>query len=479
MTPDVIVIGAGVNGLVAAHYLARAGRRVLVLERAREPDPSPDVGWVPPQIVRDLDLARRGLAVERPDPWLTAVIPGARPLELFHDLGDSAESIRRLSPDDAVRWPEFCRRTRRMAAALARLYAGPPPDPHATGVGEWLRLGWLGLRTRLRGRESVVDLLRTPPMAIGEVLDRWFETAALKGALAALGVWHLRQGPRGGGTAFNFLHHHVGSPLGVFRPARCNLGAVLATLPGVEIRRGAAVTRVDVRDGRVRAVVLEGGEEILARLVVSGLDPRRTLLGLVDAKWLDPEFVRAVRNVKCRGVVARVTLDCEGAPGFGQLAIAPSVDYLERAFDHAKYGLVSAEPYLEAWAEAGRLVVHVQYVPYRCADGAWDDARRHALGELVRETLAGSLPAPVPALTVREVATPADFEEWLGPTEGHLYHGELTLDQILFMRPVAGWSRSRTPIGGLYLCGPGTHPGGAVLGAAGRLAARALLSGRA
>ena len=477
MSHDVVVIGAGVNGLVAAHYLARGGRRVLVLERAGEADGASDGGWIPPAVVRDLALKRHGLTVGRPDTWIVAAIPGARPLELHADIERSAESIRRLSPADAARWPEFCARTHRLARVFERLYAAPPPDVDARGLRDLLGLAALGLRVRMRGREAVIDLLRTPPMSVGQVLDEWFETPALKGVLAAPGVAHLCLGPRSGGTAFAFVHQHVGAPPGVFRPPVSNVGTVLAGLPGVELRRNADVVRITVRDGRAMGVVLAGGEEIAAALVVSSADPRRTLLGLVDAAWLDPEFLRAVRHVKCRGVVARVTLDTDREPGFEALALAPSVDYLERAYDDAKYGRVSAQPGIEARRENGRLVAHVQYAPYALADGAWDAARRRALGELVARALAEHVPG-LGLLPVREVLAPPDLEARYGVTEGHLYHGEMTLDQVLFMRPVPGWSRYRTPIAGLYLCGAGTHPGGGIAGGPGRNAARAILKER-
>jgi len=208
--------------------------------------------------------------------------------------------------------------------------------------------------------------------------------------------------------------------------------------------------------------------------VLSSADPRSTLLGLVDPAWLDPEFVRAVRNVKCRGVSARITLMLDRQAGFTALTVAPSLDYLERAYDDAKYGRVSRHPWLEARAEDRRVVVHAQYVPYTLADGQWDDARRGILGDVVVALLAQQLPA-LQGVTGREVLAPPDLEARYGVTEGHLYHGEHTLDQILFMRPVPGWGQYRTPVPGLYLCGAGTHPGGAIAGGPGRNAARAVL----
>jgi phytoene dehydrogenase-like protein len=471
MTRDALVVGAGVNGLAAAHYLARAGRRVLVLERASEVEAAPDEGWIPPDVVRDLGLARHGLSVTHADPWVVAANPGAPPLELYRDLARSVESIRRLSPADAARWPEFCARMHRVAGVLERLYAAAPPDLPGAGLKDLIRLGRLGLGIRRQGRDSVVDLLRTPPMSIAQVLDEWFETAALKGALAAAGVAHLCLGPRSGGTAFAFLHHHVGAPPGVFRQPVSNVGAVLAGLPGIELRRGAEVVRVTVNDGRVTGVVLASGEAVTATTVVSSADPRRTLLSMVDPAWLDPGVIDAVRHVKCRGVVARVTLGAERRPPFESLSVAPTMDYLERAYDDAKYGRPSGRPGIEARWVNGSVVARVQYAPYRLAEGAWDGARRQALGDLTARTLAEHLPG-LGGLPVREVLAPPDLEARYGVTEGHLYHGELTLDQALFMRPVPGWSRYRTPIEGLYLCGPGTHPGGGILGGPGRNAAR-------
>lgn len=475
MSYDAIVIGAGANGLVAAHYLARHGRRVLVLERRSDSPASPDVGWVAPRIVRDLGLERHGLRIERPDPWIATALPAGGRLELWRDTERSAEAIRRLSPADAAKWPAFSQRMRRLGRVLEALYGAPPPDIATRDLGELLRLAGLGLRVRRFGRQAVVDLLRILPMSVAELLDEWFETDALKAVLGAAGVTHLSQGPRSGGTAFGLLHHHVGSPAGVFRPPLSNLGAVLEALPGIEVRRGAVVAQIAVTAGRATGVALAGGEEIAAPLVVSGADPRATLLGLVGPGWLDPEFVAAVRHIKYRGVAARVTLTLSRPAGFRTLLVAPSPDYLERAYDDAKYGRVSKHPWVEAHAQDHQVVAHVQYAPYALAGGGWDDSRRRALGEAALERLCECAPELRGALTGLEVLTPRDLEDRFGLTEGHAYHGELTLDQILFMRPVPGWGRYRTPVRGLYLCGAGTHPGGAIAGGAGRNAAGVIL----
>jgi phytoene dehydrogenase-like protein len=478
---NVLVIGTGASALACAHILARSGRGVVALEgRGEQQEPSPDRGWVPPRLVRELALGPRGITVEWPDPWAAAPLPGGGRLELWRDMERSAEAIRRVSPRDAEKWPEFCRRMGRLARLLEPLYLQPPPDPLSNAIGDLAQLVMLGFRARRTGQQGIEDLLRLLPMSVADWLDEWFENDVLKGMLGAAGVMHLRQGPRSGGTAFALLHHHVGSPAGVFRPPRSNLRQVLAGLPGVEIRRGADIARINVRNGRVAGVALATGEEIPASIVVSGADPRRTLLDLADPAWLEPEVTRALRRIRCRGVVARVQVVLEHAPDCPAFVVAPSLDYLERAYDDAKYGRLSRQPYVET-ASAGvgadgkpRLEAHVQYAPYALADGDWSEALRRALGELVQGMLARHLPESG-AARVERVHTPRDLEERHGFPEGQEHHAELALDQALWMRPVPALARYGTPIEGLYLCGPGMHPGGGVSGVPGYNAARAIL----
>jgi phytoene dehydrogenase-like protein len=478
---NAVVLGAGANELVAAHLLARAGHQVLVLDERVAAGEADDEGWIPPKIVRDLGLASHGLTVEHADPWAAVALPAGSRLELWQDMTRSVESIRRVSPRDAAKWPEFCERMARIARVLEPIYAAPPPDPLTRAPGELLRLGALGLRVRRLGRQGIEDLLRLLPMPVADLLDDWFEHDALKGVLGAAGVRHLRYGPRASGTAFLLLHHHVGSPPGVFHPPRSNLRQVLARLPGIEIRRGAGVARIDVRDGRVAGVTLANGEALATSLVVSGLDPRRTLLELVDPGWLDPEAVRAVRNIRGRGVAARVTLTLDQAPGFETLTVAPSLDHLERAADDAKHGRISRRPYVEA-RNAGatgdgrhRVEVHLQYAPHALADGEWHGVRRAALGQLALETLAEHVSELRAAEVETRVLSPRDLELEHGWPEGQAHHAELTLDQLLWMRPTPALARYRTPIEGLHLCGPATHPGGAIAGAGGANAARVIL----
>jgi phytoene dehydrogenase-like protein len=478
---NTLVIGSGVNELAAAHCLAQAGRRVLMLEgRAAHEETALDRGWIPPLLIRKLGLAARGLKIENPDPWAAAPLPGGGRLELWHDMARSVEAIRHLSPRDAARWPAFCGRMARLARMLETLYAAPPPEPLSSALGDLARLAGLALRARRLGRQGIEDGLRLLAMPVADWLDDWFECDALKGVLGAAGIMHIQRGPRSGGTAFRLLHHHLGSPAGVFRPPHSNLRRVLTELPGIEIRRGVEVARITVRAGRAVGVVLAGGEEISAAQVVCGADPRHTLLGLVDAGWLDPELVRDLRNIRCRGVVARVGLTFDRMPSFPTLVVAPSLDYLERAYDDAKYGRVSQAPHLEVERVAqtvdGRhhVTVHAQYAPYALADGQWDEQRRRALGDAAVEALSRHAPE-LGAAVVEGVLSPRDLAERYGFPEGQEHHAELALDQAFWMRPFPGWARYRTPIDGLYLCGPGTHPGGGIAGSAGYNAAREII----
>ena len=520
MTRDLIIIGGGINGLVAAAYLAKAGVKVLLLEArdvlgglAGGVDPmpgyrcevgGPDAGWLLPDIASDLQLDAEGLQLVSPQACVCSPQDGGRALTLWADPARSAEEIARFSPDDAHRWPEFAAQVARFAAVLEAIYAVAPPhvpDPAAKDLGTLLRLG---MKLRRLGKREMVEFLRVAPMSVAEWLDDWFKSDALKGALGAGGITRIFQGPRGAGTAYVFLHHQVGRPAGAVRGAQYvrggpgALAAILANVAkgyGADIRTTAPVREIVVRDAKAIGVALETGEHLAARQVVTSADPRRTFTRMVDAGQLDPEFLRAARNIKCRGAVATVHLALSELPQIagaseealgGAITIAPSLDYLEHAYDDAKYGAVSRHPYLEARvptlldpsiAPAGKhlVTVQLQYAPYQLRPGGWDDRARSQVSDLVVDTLAAYAPNVRSSIVGRHVTTPKDFEDRYGLTEGHAYHGELTLDQILFMRPLAGWSRYRTPIEGLYLCGAGTHPGGGLAGASGRNAARAIL----
>ena len=524
MTHDVVVIGGGLNGLVVATYLAKAGRRVLVLERRTSVGGSTvteeiapgfrcdtclhDAGWLSPRIARDLELERQGLVVLHPARGVLAPLSATDALYLDPDPVRAAEAIRHVSPADAARWPEFAALVAELSGFLEALYTAPPPRVDADTLAEHVMMLGLGRRLRKLGKARMVQLLRTLPMSVAELLDDWFESDALKGAVGAQGITRICQGPRSGGTAFVLLHHAVGRPAGAFRAplvVRGGTGALAtavaasARAAGVEIRTQADVARVRMEHGRVTGVVLRTGEEIASRQVASTADARTTFLGLCDPSRLDPALVRAVGNIRFRGAWAKMNLALGGLPRFvgartggddvqlrGTISIAPSLDYLERAYDATKYGQVSAQPYLEvripslddpSLAPAGKHVmsVHMQYAPYALRDGTWDGAARTSLGNGIMRTLEQYAPGIGGLVQAQQVLSPLDLEQTFALPEGNAYQGELTLDQILFMRPVAGWSRYRTSVPGLYLCGTGSHPGGAIAGGAGALAAPELL----
>ena len=445
-----IVIGGCADALVAAQLLARAGREVMVIEGRHT---TTDEGWTPPRVLKALRL--NGIQLDWPDPWLVVPLPEGGRLELWRDMAKSVEAIRRVSAKDAERWPKFCARMARLARFLEAVYAAPPPDPLSPRFA---------LRARMLGRTGLADLLRILPIPVAELLDDWFESDALKGALGAAGVQHILQGPRSSGTAFRFLHQHVGCPQGVFRPPRSNVLEVLRRLPRVELQE-TEVAAITVREGTARGVVLQDGRNLEADLVVSSTDPRRSLLDLVEPGWLDPELVRAVRNVRRRGVAARLRIELDRSPGFEQLALAPALDYLERAYDDAKHGRISRQPYIEAKARGDRLDVLVQYVPY----GADCSGLADAVIALLAQHWGDAQPQRSELLAPRQLE---EAENW---PEGQPHHAELALDQVLWMRPVPELARYRTPIRNLWLCGPGMHPGAGVAGAAGYHCAREIL----
>jgi len=429
---DAIVIGSGPDELAAAHQLLRAGRSVIVVQE-HAPQTHTD-GWVPRAI------SMPGVVVEQLDPWLRAVLPGGGTLELWQDVRRSADAIRRLSPRDADKWPDFCDRMARLAALLEELYLAPPPSLVD------LRFA---LKIRRLGRIGMEDLMRVLPMPVAELLDDCFESDALKGPLGALAVRDLQQGPRSAGTAFRLLHFHVGNPPGVFRPPRSNY--VQLARSGLDIREGC-VRRINVRAGEATGVTLDSGE-LGARFVISGADPKRTLVDLVEPGWLDPDLARAVRHIRSRGVTAHLDLELERTPEWKTLTLAPSLDYVERAYDDAKYRRISAQPCIDAVADGARVHARVQYVPHG------------GQGEISAKPLERNMPA-ITRMTMRMAG---------GWPEGQPHHAELSLDQALWMRPLPELSDYRTPIKGLWLCGPAMHPGAGVAGASGYNCAKALL----
>ena len=520
---DAIVIGAGANGLAAATTLGRAGKRVLMLDAgnalgglSRTVEFAPgfnaaplglDAGWLPPAVARGMGMGIGDVADVDPAVGLSVATLDNELLALPCDPRKAADRIAAFSKRDAERWPAFVARLRSLTGFLESLYQLPPPDVDAASIGELAPLVGLGRKFRALGRSGMTELLRVMPMAVQDLVDEWFEHETVKVAVAAGGVEDIRQGPRSGGTSFVLLHHLVGAPVGSVRargwwregPDVFTLTAeALARKANVAIRLGARVERITIHDDAVTGVVLPGGEEIRAPLVISTADPVSTLLGMVDPVWLDPEFLHAVKQIKMRGCAAYVMYALDRLPDMRGLSdpkaalaspvtLTPDTVALERSYDAAKYGRVSDRLHVEfavpsvRWprlAPEGKhvLVAKAQYAPFGLRDGdAWDAPRASALAERVTAAIACVSPRFSDHVRDVSVVTPADLAEDYGLTEGAVTHGELTLDQILFMRPVPGWGRYAMPVAGLYLGGTGAHPGPGVLGAAGWLAARQAL----
>jgi phytoene dehydrogenase-like protein len=516
MNFDAIVIGAGPNGLTAAAVLAKSSRKVLVLDEAQEigglsrtiefapgfrATLNEDAGWVPPTVVDALGL---GAALQRATRSISVSVArqdGAGVFSLWTDAKSAATSIREYSPRDAERWPAFAERMHRFAGILGDLYQLTPPDVDTTSVREVTSLLLLGRKVRALGRDDMTELLRVMPMSVQDLLDDTFESETLKAAVASGALRDLRQGPRSGGTTFNMLHYAVGAPSGAVRGRAwwlegpdtfARAAADVARRNGALIRTAARVERVLVRDYSVTGVALAGGEEINAPVVLSTADPVRTFVRFVDSAWLDPEFVHAVKNVKLRGATALVMYALDRLPADDStlrapVSLTPDTRSLEQAMDAGKYGEIAERPHVEifspsarwpALAPAGKhvLVARVQCAPYALKGGSWDAPRIHALAQTVDGEIARVFRGFGSTVVQREVLSPVELERHFGVSDGALSHGELTLDQILFMRPVPGWGHFETPVSGLFFGGSGAHPGPAILGGAGLLAAKRALA---
>ena len=522
---DAIVIGAGHNALVTAAYLAKAGRRTLVLERRdrvggaadtselapgiRVPTLAHTVGRLRPSVVRDLGLAGHGLRLIAPDVRVFAPRPDGGALTFWSDVARTASGLRAVSAADAEAYPRFDKAVRSLGRFLDELGRSTPPDIDAPRLADALMGLRLGRSFRGLGSAGGRTLLRVLPMAVADLVAESFETDAVRGALAWRGVRYGAVGPWSGGTAAMLLSDGAGNDGGAAGETVFAVGgpgaladalAAAARAAGAEIRTSAEVTAIDARDGRVRGVVLAGGEEIAARAVVSGADPKRTLLGLVDPVVLGPSLGWRAGNIRMPGVVAKVNLALSGLPTFpaaagdeallrGRIVLAPSIDAIERAFDESKYGRWSEHPVLEATipsladaslvqgAPAGTQVMSViaQYAPYTLRSGPWDGERTQ-LGDAVIAQLEAVAPGIAALVTQREVLTSVDLESRFGLTGGHPLHGEAGLDQFYLWRPLLGHARYRLAVAGLYLCGSGAHPGGGITGGPGQNAAREILS---
>jgi phytoene dehydrogenase-like protein len=516
---SVVIIGGGLNGLVAAAWLARRKRRTVVLEQHevvggaavtaeiapgfRGPALSHALGPVHPDVIRALRLDRAPIEWITPNPSLTVLGRDRRTLVFHRDPVLTAGSINQLSGADAARWRAFLQATQRIAGFVAAIGRAAPPPIDRDSRPDWWRLLGLGRRARRLGRRDLARVARWLPMPVADLLGEWFDTDLLQAALAARAIFGNLAGPRSAGTGGMLLQRLAedAMPVGSGVTARGGPGAVtqaLATIAaraGAEVRTGARVLRIKVRDGRARGVVLDTGEEIDADAVVAALDPKRTLLDLVDPADLSATVVERARNIRARGVTAKINLALSSAPVFdaiegdalplrGRLLIADDLEYLERAYDAAKYGEISGAPWLEVTVPTvtdasltadGQHVmsIYAHFAPRDLRGAVWAD-RTETLYRAILRALEPHAPRLESLVVGREILTPEDLERRLGAAGGHVFHGEPTLDQSWVARPLLGFAEYRAPIDGLFFASAGTHPGGFLTGLSGLLAAKAV-----
>ena len=518
---DAVVIGGGHNGLTAAAYLARAGRSVLVLEKRhvlggaavteevvpgfRFSEMSYVVSLLRPEIIRELNLPKFGLEILPLDGTITPLDDDS--LWRVNDHGKTIRELRRWSKSDAEAYEEYGQLMADMARFVKPILSFVPPDPGRINPFDWMPVVGLAKSFGQLSERLQHTFVQLMTMSATQFLRQWFETEPLIATMSASGIIGTFQGVQSPGTAYVLLHHYMGEIDGAFRAwgiPRGGTGGISEAIGraaqslGAEIRMEAPVARIEVRNGRATGVVLESGEEIRAGTVLSSLDSNLTFLKLVDPSHLDDAFLDEVRRYKYRGSSGKVNLALDALPELackpgrgewlrGAISFSPNVDYMERAYDDAKYGRFSRRPYIDciiptlvdpSMAPPGKHVMScfVQYAPYALSDGrVWDDAEREAFGENVIDTLEERFPSLRSLILHKQFLTPKDIEDMTGLTEGNIFQGELSLEQLFFNRPVPGWARYRTPLRSLWMCGSATHPGGGIMGAPGRIAALELL----
>jgi phytoene dehydrogenase-like protein len=515
---DVIIIGGGINGLTCAAYLAQRGLKPLVLEAQatvgggarteliapgfNAPILSHVAGPLRRDVVDDLNLRGHGLEFLASDVSVAALGPDGPPLLISEDPKRTARDLREFSPKDAEQWPRFVSTLAALGRVIGTLYtATPAPVDDPRGRDLWALLRTLRAFRALR-KADAYRLLRWGPMAVADLVAENFEHERLRAAVAADGIFGTRFGPWSAGSGMVLLLAAANEAVAPARSwvVRGGPGAIAAALEralraaGGEVRTGALAARIIVEEDRARGVVLQDGSEIRSRAVISGAHPKHTFLSLCDPIDLAPEFLWRLRNYRSYGTVAKVNLAVSAMPAFtglerramtSRIRIAPDVDYLERAFDHSKYGRYSPDPYIEltipsvldpslAPKDAHVMSAYVQFAPYELRGRRWED-EREAFGQMVIETIERYAPGLESLVVARQVITPLDLERDYGFVGGHIFHGELALDQLLTMRPLLGWGQYRTPIRDLYLCSSGTHPGTGLTGGSGANAAREII----
>jgi len=520
---DAIVIGAGHNGLTAAAYLARGGLKTLVLERreivggccvteeiapgCRVSTTSYIASMLRPEVISELQLADHGLRMIPCDPAIQVPFRDGHVVPWWADRERAREEFSKISTKDATRFVQVDDQLKRLARYLQPFFLEPPPEINTSSAKGWMDLFRVGKRFRGISNGEIAQLVSFLTGSLGEFLDQNYESEKVKTMFLANNVYGKHGGPYQPGTAIGLLFHllsggehdlqgfygHVMGGMGSITQALAAAGKKL----GVEIRTSTPVVRIEVRHGRANSVVLEDGTELRARMILSNVDPKRTFLGLVDAKELPSDFLFAIRGIKMDGPCAKVNMVLAEEPRFTGTSpratplertfytLVPSLEFAERCYDIAKFGDIPEELWVDCVVSSNAddslvppgkhiLTCFVQYVPYRLRHGNWDE-NRELLGDRVVRKIAEYAPNVPGAIVARQVLTPLDLERTYGLTEGNIFHGDLRLEQLFFMRPVPGWSQYRTPIAGLYLCGAGAHPGGGVTGAPGRNAAHQVL----
>jgi len=520
---DVIVVGGGHNGLVAAGYLAKAGRKVLVLEKRQvvggaavteEFFPgfkfsslADGSGSLSPEIVSDLKLTEHGLETLPADPLIVSLLDDGKNLTLWHDTDRTVQEIAKFSAADAQSYPKFIERMDKICRIVAELNHLVPPDVPDLGFFDLTKFKGFISPVRNLGWRHIAQVVRLLPMSVADLLNEWFDSEYVIGAIAASAILNTSYGPQEiNSTAYAFLQNWSLSNSGLFRSSgqiKGGMGALTQALAGAAQSMGASiltdsgVATIDFQDGKVTGVTLANGDRFSAKTVISAADMRTTFLKLIDPYYLEAKFVERVRNIKYRGTMARMHFALDRLPTFsgidgdsqllsGHVQIAPTVEYLQKASDAAKFGDRSTQPYLDiqiptltdsSLAPAGKHILSatVKYMPYTLRDGKWEEHRETTGGSVV-DTLSAYAPDFKECILHEKLITPLELEQNYTLPEGSPVHGDMALDQFMWMRPIPGYAQYRGPIDGLYMCSAATHPGGGVTGINGKNAAQQVLS---